>query len=70
MKYAIISVINGNYKVEVESNSLQQVRTNFHQKCAALWNASDVTLARIAIIDQAFNQIDFEEIHHEAQAEE
>lgn len=69
MQYAIISVINGSYKIEVESNNLQQVRTNFHTKCASLWNAPDVLLARVAIIDQSFGQIAFEEITHSVEPE-
>ena len=64
MQYAIISVINGNYKVEVETNDEQQVYVNFHQKCASLWNAEDVTLAYVAIVDQQLNKIRTETIQH------
>ena len=70
MQYAIISVINGNWKIEQETNNLQNAKVNFHNKCAALWNASDVTLARVWIVDQSLGQIESEEIYHEAQAEE
>lgn len=70
MQYAIISVINGNFKIEVESNDEQQVRVNFHQKCASLWNASDVSLAKVAIIDQQFNILLSEVITHSAESEE
>lgn len=64
MQYAIISVINGNWKIEVETNDLQQAKVNFHDKCKILWNASDVTLARVWIVDQSLGLIDSEEITH------
>ena len=70
MQYAIISVINGNWKIEVETNNLQQAKVNFHQKCATLWNASDVTLARVWIVDQSLGQIESEEIIHTTDASE
>ena len=70
MQYAIISVINGNWKIEVETNNLQQAKVNFHQKCATLWNASDVTLARVWIVDQSLGQIESEEIFHTTDASE
>ena len=70
MQYAIITMVNGNWKIEVESNNLQQVTTNFHTKCAALSNASDVTLARVWVVDQSLNVLKSEEIYHEAKTEE
>ena len=70
MQYAIISVINGNWKIEVETNNLQQAKVNFHQKCATLWNASDVSLARVWIVDQSLGQIESEEIFHTTDASE
>ena len=70
MQYAIISVINGNWKIEQETNNLQNAKVNFHQKCATLWNASDVTLARVWIVDQSLGQIESEEIYHETASEE
>ena len=65
MQYAIISVINGSWNIEVETNNLQQAKVNFHQRCATLWNASDVTLARVWIVDQSLGQIESEEIRHD-----
>ena len=70
MQYAIISVINGNWKIEVETNNLKQAKVNFHNKCAALWNASDVTFARVWIVDQSLGQIESEEIDHTTDASE
>jgi hypothetical protein len=70
MQYAIISMINGNWKIEVETNDLQQAKVNFHDKCKILWNASDVTLARVWIVDQSLGLIDYEEITHAAKVTE
>ena len=70
MQYAIITMINGNWKVEVESNNLQQVTTNFHTKCAALSNEPSVTLARVWVVDQSLSIIKSEEIEHATEAAE
>ena len=70
MQYAIITMINGNWKIEVETNNLQQAKVNFHDKCKILWNASDVTLARVWIVDQSLNLIDSEEITNTAEVTE
>lgn len=70
MQYAIISVINGNWNIEVETNDLQQAKVNFHDKCKILWNASDVSLARVWIVDQSLGVIDSEEITHAAEVTE
>lgn len=70
MKYAIITMINGNWKVEVESNNLQQVTTNFHSKCAALSNEPTVTLARVWVVDQSLSVIKSETIERATEAAE
>lgn len=70
MQYAIITMINGNWKIEVETNNLQQVTTSFHTKCAALSNESSVTLARVWVVDQSLSIIKSEEISHATEAAE
>lgn len=57
MKISVISVINGNFKVEAEyqQSQLQGAIVFFHQKCAALWNAEDVTTATVKIVDESLN---------------
>lgn len=69
MQYAIITVINGNYKVEVETNDQNQVNVNFHQKCMALGNAPDTSFAFVAIVDQHLNIIKSETIQRSTSAE-
>ena len=70
MQYAIITIVNGNWKIEVESNNLQQVTTNFHTQCAALSNEQSVTLARVWVVDQSLSIIKSEEIYHNTEAAE
>lgn len=70
MQYALITMINGNWKVEVETNNLQQVTTNFHTKCAALSNEPSVTLARVWVVDQSLSVLKSEEISHATEAAE
>lgn len=70
MQYAIITMINGNWKIEVESNNLQQVTTNFHTKCAALSNEPTVTLARVWVVDQSLSVIKSETIERATEAAE
>lgn len=70
MQYAIITMINGNWKIEVESNNIQQVTTNFHSKCAALSNEPTVTLARVWVVDQSLSIIKSETIDHTTEAAE
>jgi hypothetical protein len=76
MQYALITMINGNFKIEVETNDLQQVTVNFHQKCASLWNAKDVLQARVAIIGQTLGVVSqgghsyIEYIEHSAEQKE
>lgn len=70
MKYAIIKVVNGNYAVEVETNDKKQANVNFHQLCTTLWNAEDVSLAFVAIVDQHLFILKSEEINHATEAAE
>lgn len=59
MKYSLITVINGNFKVEAEFGSnLKGAIVNFHQKCATLWNADDVETAVVQIVDQNLRIVD------------
>ena len=64
MQYAIISVINGIFKIEVETNDFNQVNVNFHQKCTTLWNAQDVYTALVAIVNEQLSVLKAETIEH------
>ena len=63
MKYAVIQVSNGANSVVAEGiTSLDSAKTTFHQRCAALWNALDVELAAVMIVD---NQLRLVNGYHE-----
>ena len=70
MKYAIITVINGNYKIQAEGiTDLAIAKTQFHGLCQTLWNAPDVTTAYVMLSDEQLDAVDGykEFIHHETQ---
>ena len=51
-KYAIIQVSNGSNSIVAENiASIDSAKVTFHQRCAALWNAPDVELAAVMIVD-------------------
>lgn len=59
MKLSIITVINGNYKIEAEytQEQLQTAIVVFHQKCATLWGSADVEKATVQIVDENLNVV-------------
>ena len=52
MKYAIVQVINGNYSVVSETTDINAAKVQFHNLCAAFWNATDVDTACVMITDE------------------
>ena len=59
MKYAIIKVSNGSYSVVEEGiTDVTKAKKNFHTQCAALWNASDVNTACLAIVDEQLDIVE------------
>ena len=73
MKYAIISVVNGNYKVQAEGiTDIGAAKVQFHGLCQTLWNATDVLSAHVMIADEQLNAVEgyIEYIHHEVQPQE
>lgn len=50
MKYAIITCINSNFAVKAEYPALDKAKVGFHQQCASLWNAEDITSATVSIV--------------------
>lgn len=50
---SIIQCVNGNYSVVAEGlTEGQSAKVNFHQRCAVLWNASDVKVGQVAVINE------------------
>lgn len=53
MKLAIISCINGNFKLEAGGFTTEQAAlVAFHGKCEVFWNAPDVLTGEVAIVDE------------------
>lgn len=58
MKYALITCINGNFKVESEHGENQkQAETAFFSKCTALSDAPDVESAYVKVVDENLNVV-------------
>lgn len=58
MKYAVVSVVNGNFAIDAEKGSdLQGAIVFYANRMAALWNAQDVETATLKIVDQNFNTV-------------
>ena len=53
--YAVVTCSNGNYNILAEGLSEQAAKVKYHQTCAAFWNAPDVLLGQVAIVDQQWN---------------
>lgn len=68
--YAVISNINGNWKIEVETNNLQQAEVNYHGLCESFWNASDVEIGYVWLVDRSLKPIEKAEIHHDTDPEQ
>ena len=71
MKYAIIKCINGNFAIHAETSDLNSAKVQFHGLAQTLWNAPDVTTAKVAIVDEQLNVVeDYREyVHHETEPE-
>lgn len=59
MKLTVISVVNGNFKIDAEydQSNLQSAIVFFHQRCATLWNAADVKSATVQILDESLRVV-------------
>lgn len=68
MNYAIVSSINGVFKIESEHGQDKQAAfVNFHSLCRIYWNASDVISGMIKVVDENLDVVDskMEYITHE-----
>ena len=72
-KYAVIQVSNGSNSIIAEGiTSLDSAKTTYHNRCAVLWNAPDVELAAVMIVDNQLRLVNgyHEVITHAQNAEE
>ncbi len=59
MKYSLVTVINGNFKVEAEYGGDRQAAfVGFHTKAATLWNAPDVITGMVKVMDENLNCVE------------
>lgn len=59
MKYAIIDVVNGTFKVRTEHGENKQAAlVAFHDRCKVLWNAPDVITAMVKLVDENLDTVD------------
>lgn len=70
-KFSTVKVVNGQFAINTETDSLQSAIIQFHSLAQMLWNAPDVEKAKIAIMDEQLNVVDgyAEYIHHEQTSE-
>lgn len=67
MKYALITSINGNFKIESEhGEDLNAAQMAWHQKCRTLEGADDVIFATCMVSDEKLNPVNglYEKIEH------
>lgn len=59
MTYAIIECVNGNYYIRAEGiDSISSAKTQFHGRCMTLWNAPDVNIAWVMIVDEQLDVVE------------
>ena len=58
MKYAVIRVSNGSYKIETEWTDKEKAIVSFLGIAQSLHNASDVETACVAIFDESLNIVE------------
>ena len=59
MKYALVSVVNGNFKIEAEYGENEQgAFVGFHDKCKNYWNANDVVSAVVTVMDENLDVVE------------
>ena len=57
-KYAIVNCVNGNFLISSEHETKESAIIAFHNRSAALWNASDVISASVTLFDDNLYVID------------
>ena len=73
MKYAVLKVSNGSNEVIAEGyTNPDSAKVKFHQTCATLWNAPDVILGAVMVVDDSLRLVNgYQEIiTHEAHTTE
>ena len=59
MKFAIVASVNGHFFIHAEGyDSADAAKVEYHNYCAALWNAEDVQTAHVAIVNEQLDVVD------------
>jgi hypothetical protein len=59
MRYAVISVVNGSFKVETEHGENKQAAfVKFHDLCKIYWNAPDVITCMVKVVDENLDTVE------------
>lgn len=59
MKFAVIQVSNGNFKIVSEwTDNLQGAKLSYHDTCKVLLNSPDVIVATVSILDEQLNIVE------------
>lgn len=59
MKYAVISNVNGNFKIETEwDDNLTGARNSYWDKCKAYNSAQDVAKAIVELVDENYDIVE------------
>lgn len=67
MKYAVITVTDGNYLIRSEWSDLESAVKAFHSLCAALIADKGFSKAMVKVMDENLDTVKMEYITHEAQ---
>lgn len=70
MKYYVIQSSNSNVSIVSEWSDLNSAKVAYHEQCKVLWNAPDVIIGYVAIIDSQLDTVIKEFISHLPEPEE
>lgn len=58
MKYYVVKSANGNMAIVSEWTDVDKAKVNYHDVCKTFWNAPDVIIGYVAILDSSFEVVE------------
>lgn len=58
MKYYVMKSANGNVSIASEWTDINGAKVAYHDACKAYWNAPDVIIGYVAILDSSFEVVE------------
>lgn len=58
MKYYVVKSANGNMAIVSEWTDVDRAKVNYHDVCKTFWNAPDVIIGYVAILDSSFEVVE------------